>query len=125
MKTNNLGCGIDAVAANLIKEHPISMALVEAGMYLGFPTSGSCYVARSRHEFPVRVTRTGAGLRVMTHDLLDYVKSGVSQATPRQGAVAAARAGAGRPRKSEQVKALAMGLSVPELRAQSSIVGGM
>lgn len=119
METN---LGFDAVAINLINKHPVSMALGEAGAFLGFPTVGSCYVARSRREFPVRVVRMGSGLRVMTSDLLDFLRTGVSQATPRQGK-AVARPGAGRPRRSEQVQAAAMGLSVRELRAQKPLTG--
>lgn len=114
--------GLDAVAENLINKHPVCLPFVAAGALLGFPTPGSCYVSKSRGEFPVRVVRTGSGLQVMTSDLLDYIRTGVSQAVPR-AKKAAPQPGAGRPRKADSLAAAKCGLSVAEWRAQTKLAG--
>lgn len=113
--------GLDAVATNLIDKHPVSLALAEAGLYLGFPTPGSCYVSKSRGEFPVRVLRTGSGLRVMTSDLLDYIRTGESQSEKRATQQAEKRGGVGRPTSTEKMEAAGRGITIRELRAQTSL----
>lgn len=110
---------INVVAANLMDKYPVSLAFVSAGEMLGFRTANACYVARARGDFPVRVTRAGAGLRVMTHDLIDYITTGKSQAAIKP--TSSTSTGKGRPSRVEQAEAIARGLSVRELRAQAKL----
>lgn len=110
--------GIDAVVAGLIAKHPVSGGMVEFGRYVGYPTPGAVYVAKSRGEFPLRVIRTGAGLRVMTSDLIDFIRTGISQSEKRLAATTK-RNVVGRPTKAEEMEAAARGITVRELRAQA------
>lgn len=109
--------GIDAVVAGLVAKHPVSGSMVEFGNYIGYPTAGAVYVAKSRGEFPLRVIRTGAGLRVMTSDLIDFIRTGISQSEKRLAP--AQYKGVGRTTKAEEMEAAARGITVRELRAQA------
>ena len=121
----NSNSGIDAVEQNLLGTYPIGAPFADAARMLGFRSTAAAYTARCRGTFPVRVTRIGAGLAVRTSDLIDYLRTGQNQATPREVRREIQPHHAGRPTKSEQVEAQRRHLTVRELRAQSSLeIGG-
>jgi hypothetical protein len=93
----------------------------EVSQSLGFPTSAAGYVARQRGIFPVRVRQIGGKLVCFKADIDRYLEDGISQShlsIPPVKSKPTARVG--RPRKTESLEAARRGLSVSEMRAQST-----
>jgi hypothetical protein len=115
--------GLAVVISNILTKHPVQLDFVECGAIINY-TPAACYVARSRRLFPVRVRKQGGRLICCTADLIDYINNGVSQAELSVKPIRkACRAQSGRPTKREQLEARTKGLSVKELRAQTSLAG--
>lgn len=104
------------------------MSIAEAGKVIGYRTTAACLTARQRGKFPLRVREIGNKLVVTIYDLIEYVKSGESQADqsiqirkkPRKYS-----SNTGRPSKRESLDAAAAGITVPQLRAQRTQLGAI
>ncbi len=109
--------GLAVVISNILAHHPIQLDFLECGKIINY-TPAACYVARSRHLFPVRVRKQGGRLICCTADLIDYINNGVSQAELSVPPIRQpCRVQAGRPSKRECLDAAARGLTVKQLRA--------
>jgi len=115
--------GADLVNKSIIEKYPAQMPFVASGALLGI-TPAACYVLRSRGCYPVRVRQQGGRLIVFTSDQIDYLNTGISQAELSVKPIRKCRKiKTGRPTKREELEAKAKGLSVKELRAQSTLAG--
>jgi len=109
--------GVNLVISNILAKHPVQLDFLDCGKIINY-TPAACYVARSRHLFPVRVRKQGGRLICCTADLIDYINNGVSQAELSVPPIRrACRVQAGRPSKRECLDAAARGLTVKQLRA--------
>lgn len=115
--------GVALVNKSIIEKYPAQMSFVTSGAILGI-TPAACYVLRSRGRYPVRVRQQGGRLVVFTSDQIDYLNTGISQAELSVKPIRKSRKiKTGRPTKREELEAKARGLSVKELRAQSTLAG--
>lgn len=115
--------GIDFVIKNLLEKYPVSLPLLAAGKFVNLHTASAVYTSRSRGQFPLKISEAGGHAIVFTHDIIDFLRTGKSQANKNQKKIKNVGTGRGRPNKTEQVEAARLGLSVAELRAQSQIGG--
>ena len=88
-----------------------------AGLVVGLKPQ-STYNLLVKKAFPLPCVTTTHGKMVRLSDLADYIDS--LQTLP-SSLPASAAGGRGRPHKAEQIEAKRLGLSVRELRAQSSM----
>ena len=108
--------GINLVIGNIIEKYPAQLGFVQCGRIINYTPTAS-YVARSRGQFPIRVRRQGGRLICFTSDLVEYLTTGVSQAEQSVKPITKKfRVKIGRPSKRESTNALALGLTVKELR---------
>lgn len=113
--------GIERVIKNLLEKYPVTLPFVIAGLMIGYQTAGACYVARTRGKFQVKVSKSN-GLVCMTHDMVDWLRTGKSQAEQSVKPIKKGwKVKTGRPSKRESLNAAAMGKTVRELR--STIAG--
>lgn len=115
--------GLAAVTQHLLDKYPISVPFRTTASMLGYKSVKAAYTAKCRGTFPLNVTRAGAGLSVMTADVIDYVTTQRRPDTPKE-VQREIKPHVGRPTKSESIEAKNRGLTVPELRAQASITLG-
>jgi len=109
--------GLALVIRNILAQHPIQLDFLDCGKIINY-NPAACYVARSRHLFPVRVRKQGGRLICFTADLIDYINNGVSQAELSVPPIRRpCRVQAGRPSKRECFDAAARGMTVKQLRA--------
>ena len=107
---------IDLVISNILSKHPVQINFVDCGKYLNLQKNAS-YVARNRGVFPVRIRSLGSKLICHTVDLIEYIKTGESQAEFSCGPIAKKfHKKVGRPTKAEQVQAQQAGISVSQMR---------
>lgn len=119
-----LKTGVDLVIERILDLHPVSAPLLAAGRFVNFNTPTSVYTARHRGKFPLKISRFGGNDLVMTSDLIDFLRTGKSQADKNKKAVKIKREGTfGAPTKVERCEAARLGLSIKELRAQAQIGG--
>lgn len=114
--------GMKAVEKNLLEKYPVAVPFAAVAAMLQYRSTAAAYTAKARGTFPVKVDRLGAGLAVRTANMIDYLRGGVRQA-PHDYAAKPVRKGVGRPTRVEQVEAQRRGISVRELRSQTSITG--
>ena len=111
---------INPVVAAIIEKHPARLSLVECGAIIGLSREAS-YVARSRGQFPVRVRSDHGRLFVFTSDLVTYLTDGILQCEQSCKPLRKrCSVQTGRPTKRETWDAQSRGLTVKELREQTS-----
>lgn len=115
--------GLNPVISAILANPTAIYGFSECAAFLGY-SPAAAYVARSRNIFPVRVRTLGQRLIVFKSDLVEYLKTGESQASQ---SVPAIRKGwkvkIGRPSKRESISAANLRISVKALR-QRTLAGG-
>lgn len=117
--SSTIRTGIELVISNILQQYPVQLSITEAGRIIGYRTQSAVLTSRQRGTFPLRVRAVGDKLVVFTSDLIDYLRTGESQAElsvpPRKRTRKPGKA-TGRPTKPETIEAQRLGLSVRELR---------
>lgn len=109
---------IDLVIQNILQQYPIQLDFVGCGKIVSYSPAAS-YVARKRGHFPVRVRLQGGRLVCHTSDLVEYLRTGLSQADQSHQPLYKKNKAkkTGRPSKMESLAAASKGLTVKQLRA--------
>lgn len=116
--------GLDLVVGNILQQYPGRMPFSAAAKIAGFHTLSGAHTARARGTFPIRTQQEGSRLIVYTADAIEYLRSRKSQASQSAPPIRKIfKVRTGRPTKREALEADRLGLTVRELRAQSSIHG--
>lgn len=110
------------VIRNILQQNSAVLEFTKAARIAFDKSPSAAYAERARGDFPVRVRQHGKRLVVFTSDLVHYLETGESQAEQSAPLIRKTyKVKTGRPTKRESLSAKAHGLTVRELRAQSSI----
>lgn len=112
---------VNPVISNILQQNSAVLEFTKAARIAFDKSPSAAYAERARGTFPVRVRQHGKRLVVFTSDLITYLETGESQAEASAPLIRKTyKVKTGRPTKRESLSAKAHGLSVRELRAQST-----